>query len=266
MFLSEFLNLEVLKDYELFPRGLLSGLFNRFIFIDGVRAKQDMVYTPENSPNFYPILDEYYNNTIGDNSILKRWVIDDFKLIKLEGENKFNDLLMVKQIEGYGYTIEFKSGKRRIDLSRVGYGLTQLLPILINVTLNRNAIFVIEEPESNLHPALQSKLADFFVSVNHHNSPFKGLFYGQFIIETHSEYLIRKLQYLTASTKSELTYEDTIIYYFYHPDDVPPGEQQIKKINILEDGSLSEDFGTGFFDESDRIAMSIWSMNQSQKN
>ncbi len=119
------------------------------------------------------------------------------------------------------------------------------------------AVLVIEEPESNLHPALQSKLADVFVDV-------AKKFNTQFIIETHSEYLIRKLQYLTA--KGGIKPADTAIYYFYPPDDVPPGEDQVKRIDIQEDGSLTDDFGTGFFDEADKIAMSIWNMNKSQKN
>jgi predicted ATP-dependent endonuclease of OLD family len=52
-------------------------------------------------------------------------------------------------------------------------------------------LFIIEEPEANLHPALQSRLADYLVQVNRET----GI---QFIIETHSEYLIRRMQYLMA--------------------------------------------------------------------
>ncbi len=118
-------------------------------------------------------------------------------------------------------------------------------------------VMCIEEPETNLHPALQSKMADMFVEAYRR-------FNIQFVIETHSEYFIRKLQYLTA--KADITTDFTQLYYFYHPDKIPPGEEQVKKINIEEDGSLTDDFGTGFFDEADKIAMSIWNMASSQKN
>ena len=47
----------------------------------------------------------------------------------------------------------------------------------------------------------------------------------QFFIETHSEYLIRKLQYLTA--KKEIKPEDSVIYYFNHPDEVAKGAEQV---------------------------------------
>ena len=60
--------------------------------------------------------------------------------------------------------------------------------------------------------------------------------------------MIRKLQYLTA--KGEVKPEDVIIYYFNDPDNIPAGEKHVKKINILEDGSLSDDFGPGFYDEA----------------
>ena len=80
------------------------------------------------------------------------------------------------------------------------------------------------------------------------------------------EYLIRKMQYLTASNKSELKPSDSVIYYFYHPDNIPKGEQQVKKINIDENGYLNNDFGSGFFDEAHKIAISLFGLNQSQKN
>ena len=85
-----------------------------------------------------------------------------------------------------------------------------------------------------------------------------------FIIETHSEYLIRKLQYLTA--KGELSSEDSVIYYFNSPEANLENEQQIKAIVISEDGTLSSDFGSGFFDEADKIALDLFLLNQSQKN
>lgn len=70
----------------------------------------------------------------------------------------------------------------------------------------------------------------------------------QFIVETHSEYLIRKLQYLTA--KNEIKPENTAIYYFHNPSNIPEGENQVKRIEIRSDGMFKNDFGSGFFDES----------------
>lgn len=130
-----------------------------------------------------------------------------------------------------------------------GFGISQLAAVLLKILSsitnwqwsNGAPILILEEPEANLHPNFQSKLADMLVDA-------AETFHLQFIVETHSEYLIRKLQYLTA--KKTIKPEDTVIYYFNDPNHVPTGEKQVKKIEIQEDGSLSGDFGSGFFDEA----------------
>ncbi len=148
------------------------------------------------------------------------------------------------------------------NLSSIEDGLTFLESFCVKGIYDdqKRRLHLVEEPESNLHPALQSKLADLFVDAAKN-------FDTQFIIETHSEYLIRKLQYLTA--KGEIKPEDTVIYYFYppdHPDVVSGREPQVKKINILPDGSLSGEFGSGFFDEADNIALELFLLKKSQEN
>jgi predicted ATPase len=142
-----------------------------------------------------------------------------------------------------------------------GYGITQivsaiiLLGLLVQSSKNKEKTVIFEEPESNLHPNFQSLFIEMIVDVQKN--------YGlNFIIETHSEYMIRKLQYLTA--KKEIKPEDSVIYYFNHPNEVAKGAEQVKEINILEDGSLSSNFGTGFFDESTKIIFDTW--NQRGKN
>jgi predicted ATPase len=77
----------------------------------------------------------------------------------------------------------------------------------------------------------------------------------QFFIETHSEYLVRRLQYLTA--KNEIKPEDSVIYYFNHPDEVAKGAEQVKELHIREDGMMDGDFGPGFFDESTRLTVDL---------
>jgi len=84
------------------------------------------------------------------------------------------------------------------------------------------------------------------------------------IIETHSEYLIRKLQYFTA--KGDLDIDKTIIYYFNPINDLKKDEEHVKCIKINKDGSLTDDFGTGFFDEADNIALELFLIKQSQNN
>jgi len=112
---------------------------------------------------------------------------------------------------------------------------------------------LIEEPEIHLHPKYQSMLADMFMDVYHN--------YGVgLIIETHSEYLIRKLQTLVANPDMPLKCDKIGIYYFSEPDpkDRAYGEPQYWEIKISKEGVLNRPFGKGFFDENDSLVSELF--------
>ena len=113
------------------------------------------------------------------------------------------------------------------------------------------------EPEMNMHPNAQSKLADIFVtSVNNHKTTF--------VIETHSEYLIRRLQYLVA--KKDISKDMIQIYYFNDPNNLEEGDERVYSIKINDDGSLTRPFGSGFFDEADKNSLELLLLNRTQQN
>ncbi len=161
---------------------------------------------------------------------------------------------------GYAVILE---ADRKINIADLGKGTNNLLMLILKIASlvivydKTKKLILIEEPETFLHPAWQSKLADFFVYCMKEYDV-------QFFIETHSEYLIRKLQYLT--TKQKIKPEDSVIYYFHHPDNIPKGEEQVKKLEIWEDGSLSGDFGPGFFDEATNLKFELLKLKNPQKN
>jgi predicted ATPase len=186
-----------------------------------------------------------------------------------------DELVLKPDAETGDFKAYLKIDKQEILLSDFGLGTNQLLPIIFSLCINSYTqkppefsdeiiprTVVIEEPEANLHPAMQSKLADLFADAI-------KMFKVQIIVETHSEYLIRKLQYLVGTNRSELVPEDVLIYYFYKPDHqavLNKEVNQVEKIEIDEFGRLSKEFGLGFFDEADRIALDIFLLSQSQSN
>jgi predicted ATPase len=123
--------------------------------------------------------------------------------------------------------------------------------------IQNNRYFLLEEPEANLHPNLQSNLAELLVYI-------ESVFDIKFIIETHSEYFIRKLQYLTA--KEVLSPDDSVIYYFNDDKYVSKTEPKVKEIFINEDGGLTDSFGPGFFDEATKLQFDLIKLNREQLN
>ena len=74
----------------------------------------------------------------------------------------------------------------------VGVGVSQVLPVIVAALLAaRGNIVIVEEPESHLHPLAAALLAELFAEV----SKKRGV---QFIVETHSEHLFRRMQTLIA--------------------------------------------------------------------
>lgn len=239
---SSYINNEIKNNF-----GIIKSIYNSLYFIPTDRSK--------NERNFNIIKDSDY--------FTKKLKEFKGKVLNEEARNFFKTYL--KKF-GIGDEIEFETSddstfvrvyliidKKRILLNDIGYGVSAILPILltIGITLVDNdsdvfqqfarysSIIVIEEPETNLHPALQSKLADLFIECYEKYDI-------QFIIETHSEYLIRKLQYLVAKKDSKA--EDAVIYNFRKATD--DNTEIVKRIDINEDGGLSTDFYPGFFDEA----------------
>jgi predicted ATPase len=274
--LVDYLNLSVLDNLDLFEENILSKFFNQFVFIPGVRAKQEVVITSTNSPLLFTLLQKYNDNKdIKAHTYysLNKWLIKEFNIMDIPSEEVvFSSLFKILPVEDLGYILQIYVDGKWQHLSNLGYGVTQLLPIILSVLFNDEPkTYIIEEPESNLHPALQSKLADFFFEAMSLKKLFPNsskyildvkligkVSLNRFIIETHSEYLIRKLQYLTASSKSKMTPDDTVIYYFYNPKVVPKNEPQIYKINITSEGALSKNFGQGFLDETSNLSLLLY--------
>lgn len=134
----------------------------------------------------------------------------------------------------------------------VGYGIAQVLPIVTQIYYNNNSederkrnlyrfdkrkVFIIEQPELHLHPAAQASLADLFVEKIVKDNETK------FIIETHSEHFIRKLQVLVADPRVKISQDDIGIYYVDKGED---GQSCVNQININSKGQFIEKWPSGF--------------------
>jgi len=107
------------------------------------------------------------------------------------------DDLQVRQLgRSARYELLVVSGKGASNLKDVGVGVSQVLPVVVAALFAAPGhIVIVEEPESHLHPLAQTQLAEMFVAVSRERQV-------QFIVETHSEQLLRRMQTLVANERT----------------------------------------------------------------
>ena len=209
-----------------------------------------------------------------------------------------NSISVEREQSGYGVYVKLhkEENDEGVVLADEGYGITQLVSILLSIetvilankglevkryygmsSLDKfddssfhyaQKTIAVEEPEIHLHPAFQSLLADMFVSASEYNI--------HFIVETHSEYMIRKFQKYVAIKNLEnkgifasskgVDRNIISIYYLYDADpNKRDGYPQIQRIALKENGIPAKPFGEGFFDEADKLSMDLFTLKMQDK-
>jgi len=140
---------------------------------------------------------------------------------------------------GYRILVRQPGEEKDYDISDVGVGISQVLPILVmGLLCEEGSTMLIEQPELHLHPKVQSRLADFFLSM--------VLSGKQCIAETHSEHIIDRLRLRIVQSATPANLRENIAIYFV---DNPEGLSEYKQIEINDYGVIPE-WPDGFFDQS----------------
>lgn len=96
--------------------------------------------------------------------------------------------------QDYEVKVKTKGSLGEVDLPDVGFGVSQVLPVLVECFYApANSIILMEQPEIHLHPRAQSFLADVMIDVINAREDGENRNI-QLIIETHSEHFLRRLQ------------------------------------------------------------------------
>ena len=275
----------ILRDYMAFRHCALKDVFtidacDNLRYVGSNRIEIKRLYSLENQDNFAHTVSEYFEATrlqkrkdehkSGD--FINKW-IREFGIGQRFSIESLSD--------GIGLVLKIYQSEDDTEgrlLADYGYGISQLVSILLEIetailkitdelgasivdyhdqTINLSNLWylrnlgpipitiAIEEPEIHLHPRYQSLLADMFVDAY--------LNYGiHFIVETHSEYLIRKLQ----NHVGKGTVKPDALSFLY-VEDGSGNDNKVREIGIAEDGRLTAAFGSGFFDEADSLAMNL---------
>lgn len=185
-------------------------------------------------PQRYYMIDQSYtreslNTKEGDSlaDALKR--NPEIKKNVNEWLNKFNLNVDVEALKDIIHSIKINQNDLQLDLTDVGFGISQVLPVIVQGFLSKpSSITIIEQPEIHLHPKMQAELADLFIDIT--KSSRKSL-----VIETHSEALLKRLR--RRISEGAISSSDVSIY-FIHGKDSENSNARLRKIEIGATGAF----------------------------
>ena len=132
-----------------------------------------------------------------------------------------------------------------VSFDQVGTGISQVIPVLAAIYdldstghpwMTKSQVVFVEQPELHLHPQMQSDLAGMIVDAQKTTG-------NQYIIETHSENILLRLQKMIRN--GELKPEDVSLIFVY-PREIQEDDKGARRFNMMrniafkEDGQLEE--------------------------
>lgn len=169
-----------------------------------------------------------------------------------ETSGLFNEIAVERLGKGEGSPFQLqvrKSGGRLKgrwrSLIDVGYGVSQVLPVLIELLRKDHpSMFLLQQPEVHLHPTAQAALGSLFCQLAGWDR--------QLIVETHSDYILDRVRMDIRDKKTHLKPEDVSILYFE-----PLGQEvKIHSISLDKSGNLVDPprgYRQFFMDEVNRF-------------
>lgn len=249
-------NRRILGRYGLIdiPFSLYMGN-NAVEYIYAHSVTQTVIYSAKDTNDYFvKTIHEFANCRIQEGTKIHKFITKWMKVFNI-GDN-----YDINSVGGEAHVVKIldKEGIP-VNLADKGMGSIQLMVLLFRLATKMaerakpasgtGSTIIVEEPEQNLHPKLQSKLADLFFELNKT--------YGfNFIIETHSEYLVRRSQVIVANenkkaeTKARIWGNPFRVYYF--PADGYPYDMEYAK-----DGYFEKPFGKGFFNVSSELSLDL---------
>lgn len=185
---------------------------------------------------------DYYVHHAGD--VLDESVISDTSLKTLEGQVNY----WLRQLTGYtlkvlpqgeSFVVSYKNASgREIRPYHVGTGVSYISAMLIIcLSMAKNDLVIIENPEIHLHPKAQAVMVDFFSFIARSGR--------QMLVETHSDHLFNGIRRLIA--QKQLSKEECSIYFFKQQ---PNSESVPVFIELTDKGRMTR-YEKGLFDQFD---------------
>ena len=146
---------------------------------------------------------------------------------------------------GIELTVHQAGANRDLDLTAVGVGVSQTLPVLTLCLLAPpETLILLEQPELHLHPATQQRLADFLLACARSGR--------QLLVETHSDHIVSRLRRRIAEDATDVTLETIAIVYAEPQRD----RTTYRSVEPTPYGAIDE-WPAGFFDQTFKESQEI---------
>ena len=177
----------------------------------------------------------------------KEWKALKERLIEFgQSSGLFSDIHVRRLGKSIGdpFQLQIKVRGPKVNMIDVGYGVNQLLPILVRMLNSRPGVpFLMQQPEVHLHPRGQAELSSLLIDLikqKKHN----------FIIETHSDYMVDRARIEIMNKR--VSPEDVSLIY------LEPAGNGVKVHNIMFDGQANllgapSSYREFFIKESDKL-------------
>lgn len=147
-------------------------------------------------------------------------------------------------LSNYHSAINIKDSMTKItsNLMDVGYGASQVIPVIAACLSGRVGPLFIEQPEIHLHPKAQGTIAELLCETSLHR---------QVLVETHSEHMINRARLQIA--RGNLDHKNVVIIYV----DRDAHGSRVSTIPLKKNGDFASDWPEGFFDERYKDTMAL---------
>jgi predicted ATP-dependent endonuclease of OLD family len=151
------------------------------------------------------------------------------------------------------FELQVELDNKRFNLTNVGYGVSQVLPILVEIlTPKLDTKFALQQPETHLHPKAQAALGEFFYESWLRENK-------KFFIETHSDYMVDRFR--IAMSKNKRNYkkngEKCQVLFFKRGKN----GNEVYPIEIEADGKYTENRPAEFGEFFAKEGMDLYSLN-----
>ena len=140
----------------------LQALLDRTVYLGPLRQPPQRISSRQRSKATTDIPFFLLDN-VSERSLISGWMrrlempydLDVLSFAAVPGAHVLGDIASV--------VLTNKKLGTTLSTADVGFGVSQVLPILVELSARRDTTILIEQPEIHLHPAMQSKLADIMI-------------------------------------------------------------------------------------------------------